>query len=150
MSRIFAAGQYRCENMGLTGLEPVTLRLSSACSNQLSYRPGIAEVNSDRSSGAPEFRITDYSLPITFWRIGGKGIRTPDFQLAKLALYQLSYAPCEFSILDCESRIANAGSTYTAHPRFRQMPKPDADLINRHPAFVRFFEWTNPRLRARQ
>src|SRR6266702_5348702 len=28
------------ENMGLTGLEPVTLRLSSACSNQLSYRPG--------------------------------------------------------------------------------------------------------------
>jgi hypothetical protein len=27
--------------MGLTGLEPVTLRLSSACSNQLSYRPGI-------------------------------------------------------------------------------------------------------------
>ena len=26
---------------------------------------------------------------------GGKGIRTPDFQLAKLALYQLSYAPFE-------------------------------------------------------
>jgi hypothetical protein len=26
--------------VGLTGLEPVTLRLSSACSNQLSYRPG--------------------------------------------------------------------------------------------------------------
>ena len=25
--------------MGLTGLEPVTLRLSSACSNQLSYAP---------------------------------------------------------------------------------------------------------------
>ena len=25
--------------MGLTGFEPVTLRLSSACSNQLSYRP---------------------------------------------------------------------------------------------------------------
>ena len=30
----------RCvEDVGLTGLEPVTLRLSSACSNQLSYRP---------------------------------------------------------------------------------------------------------------
>ncbi len=29
--------------MGLTGLEPVTLRLSSACSNQLSYRPACAE-----------------------------------------------------------------------------------------------------------
>ena len=30
--------------VGLTGLEPVTLRLSSACSNQLSYRPGLLEV----------------------------------------------------------------------------------------------------------
>lgn len=27
------------EVVGLTGFEPVTLRLSSACSNQLSYRP---------------------------------------------------------------------------------------------------------------
>ena len=27
--------------VGLTGLEPVTLRLSSACSNQLSYRPAV-------------------------------------------------------------------------------------------------------------
>jgi hypothetical protein len=26
-------------------------------------------------------------------KTGGKGIRTPDIQLAKLALYQLSYAP---------------------------------------------------------
>ncbi len=29
--------------MGLTGLEPVTLRLSSACSNQLSYRPAVRD-----------------------------------------------------------------------------------------------------------
>ncbi len=107
-------------------------------------------MNSDRSSGAPEFRITDHYSLITFWRIGGKGIRTPDFQLAKLALYQLSYAPCEFSILDCESRIANAGSTYASHPRFRQMPKPDADLVNRHPAFVRFFERAKLRSCARE
>ena len=46
--------------MGLTGLEPVTLRLSSACSNQLSYRPRFAEVNSesvirDRSSDPRDF-----------------------------------------------------------------------------------------------
>src|SRR5438552_10664100 len=27
--------------VGLTGVEPVTLRLSSACSNQLSYRPRV-------------------------------------------------------------------------------------------------------------
>ncbi len=31
--------------VGLTGLEPVTLRLSSACSNQLSYRPAMETVN---------------------------------------------------------------------------------------------------------
>ena len=31
-------------DVGLTGLEPVTLRLSSACSNQLSYRPWVTEV----------------------------------------------------------------------------------------------------------
>ena len=31
--------------VGLTGLEPVTLRLSSACSNQLSYRPPFRGAN---------------------------------------------------------------------------------------------------------
>jgi hypothetical protein len=34
---------------------------------------------------------------------GGKGIRTPDFQLAKLALYQLSYAPVRIA----EFRLPN-------------------------------------------
>ena len=29
----------RCGVVGVTGVEPVTLRLSSACSNQLSYTP---------------------------------------------------------------------------------------------------------------
>ena len=56
--------------VGLTGFEPVTLRLSSACSNQLSYRP---------ASRAPA---------------GGAGeIRTPDLLLAKQPLHQLSYSP---------------------------------------------------------
>ena len=55
--------------VGLIGLEPMTPRLSSVCSNQLSYRPW--------ESRQP----------------GGKGTRTPDIQLAKLALYQLSYTP---------------------------------------------------------
>jgi hypothetical protein len=81
---------------------------------------------------------------------GGKGIRTPDFQLAKLALYQLSYAPCEFSSLNCGLRIANEGalaSTPVAGGQgskgperdvptcdidvihsFAQRPKPDDDL----------------------
>ena len=58
----------------------MTLRLSSACSNQLSYRP-IGD------------RVSVCSLGSCGVAIGGKGIRTPDIQLAKLALYQLSYAP---------------------------------------------------------
>ena len=59
--------------VGLTGLEPVTLRLSSACSNQLSYRP--AQLN-----------LTSFDCSL--WDVlylsrephksGGKGIRTPD------------------------------------------------------------------------
>jgi hypothetical protein len=37
---------------------------------------------------------------------GGKGIRTPDFQLAKLALYQLSYAPRR-RIVECRLQICD-------------------------------------------
>jgi hypothetical protein len=43
--------------MGLTGLEPVTLRLSSACSNQLSYRPGIAASPRNFRMSTAEFRF---------------------------------------------------------------------------------------------
>jgi hypothetical protein len=39
--------------------------------------------------------VVDFCLH-AFEGFGGKGIRTPDFQLAKLALYQLSYAPVDF------------------------------------------------------
>ena len=45
---------------------------------------------------------------------GGKGIRTPDIQLAKLALYQLSYAPAANA--DCRLRNAEcklAGSLFS-------------------------------------
>jgi hypothetical protein len=44
--------------MGLTGLEPVTLRLSSACSNQLSYRPPFAA-----SRRNFEFRLPIFDCP---------------------------------------------------------------------------------------
>ena len=46
--------------VGVTGFEPVTLRLSSACSNQLSYTPDL------------RFALT-FSVGG-----GGKGTRTPD------------------------------------------------------------------------
>jgi hypothetical protein len=38
-ARATARQPRKLSGLGLTGLEPVTLRLSSACSNQLSYRP---------------------------------------------------------------------------------------------------------------
>ena len=37
--------------------------------------------------------MTSYVIRSLLASLGGKGIRTPDIQLAKLALYQLSYAP---------------------------------------------------------
>ena len=63
--------------VGLAGLEPATPRLSSVCSNQLSYRP------------------SDYPLTNCFeWSSGGgMRIRTADILLAKQTLYQLSYTP---------------------------------------------------------
>ena len=54
--------------VGVAGIGPATSSLSGTRSNQLSYTPGCDDG-------------------------GGNGTRTRDFQLAKLALYQLSYAP---------------------------------------------------------
>src|SRR5690242_13415146 len=65
-----------------------------------------------------------WTLPPRLAGFGGKGIRTPDFQLAKLALYQLSYAPCKFSILDCRARIANAGARALSNPFHPRNPPP--------------------------
>ena len=67
--------------VGPDGLEPSTPRLSSACSNQLSYEPKV------RESGS----MTNLVSPTQF---GGAGeIRTRDPLLAKQVLYQLSYDP---------------------------------------------------------
>ena len=63
--------------VGLAGLEPATPRLSSVCSNQLSYRP----------SGSPSDHCFEWSSG------GGMRIRTADILLAKQTLYQLSYTP---------------------------------------------------------
>ncbi len=64
--------------VGPDGLEPSTPRLSSACSNQLSYEP--------RVKLAPVWRLC--------FRLGGADrVRTGDPLLAKQMLYQLSYDP---------------------------------------------------------
>ena len=65
--------------VGPDGLEPSTPRLSSACSNQLSYEPVagkwlIQSLGENRNGGAG-------------------GTRTRDPLLAKQVLYQLSYDP---------------------------------------------------------
>ena len=65
--------------VGQARLELATPRLSSACSNQLSYRP-----------------IWNYESQtcVCYSKIGGGNrIRTDDILLAKQALYQLSYTP---------------------------------------------------------
>jgi hypothetical protein len=69
-----------------------------------------------RSASASKMFPSCYTLPPRLRGFGGKGIRTPDFQLAKLALYQLSYAP--FGNPNFECRISNA----TAKKRGRRYP----------------------------
>ena len=41
----FPASTYQLVMVGLTRFELVTPRLSSVCSNQLSYRPGVSHTN---------------------------------------------------------------------------------------------------------
>jgi hypothetical protein len=68
--------------VGVTGVEPVTLRLSSACSNQLSYTPAYALCASARqapnrrsepaptvglSSHSPEGRRLTRQPPLSAW-----------------------------------------------------------------------------------
>ena len=64
--------------VGPDGFEPSTPRLSSACSNQLSYEPKM-EIG---------------GMPSRGFRFGGaRRVRTDDPLLAKQVLYQLSYDP---------------------------------------------------------
>ena len=66
--------------VGPDGLEPSTPRLSSACSNQLSYEPKIGKWQLIKNGDS----------------LGGAGrVRTGDPLLAKQVLYQLSYDPIQ-------------------------------------------------------
>ena len=65
--------------VGPDGFEPSTPRLSSACSNQLSYEPGVKV----RAGGGDEARSQN----------GAGRVRTGDPLLAKQVLCQLSYDP---------------------------------------------------------
>ena len=65
--------------VGPDGLEPSTPRLSSACSNQLSYEP----------------RVKWHSTFMGPTLGGADEVRTRDPLLAKQVLYQLSYDPIQ-------------------------------------------------------
>ena len=74
--------------VGVTGLEPVTLRLSSACSNQLSYTPESVLDFGLRISDLPR-RILQSAIcnRQSAIQIGGaEGIRTYDPALIKRML----------------------------------------------------------------
>jgi hypothetical protein len=75
--------------VGVTGFEPVTLRLSSACSNQLSYTPAVIPA-CDAAAGHRRFpghswQAEPKPVGLTAWEIdhqaaagGAEEIRTPD------------------------------------------------------------------------
>ena len=71
------------------------LRFAPAWQRSLFYAPlqkRRLEARGLRSLAHPiSFPVVEFCFHA--FGFGGKGIRTPDFQLAKLALYQLSYAP---------------------------------------------------------
>ena len=80
IARSFGAAFFlavREKMVGVRGVEPRTLRLSSACSNQLSYTPGPNAEFGMRSVELQKFRIPHSTFRI--WKVGGaEETRTPD------------------------------------------------------------------------
>ena len=75
--------------VGAGGFEPPTLRLSSACSNQLSYAPAFAEASAGKpTSSTGPFAVVPNSFGTK--ENGADEDRTRDLLLAKQALSQLS------------------------------------------------------------
>lgn len=73
--------------VGPGGLEPPTPRLSSVCSNQLSYEP-------EQIFNRPELLR---ELDDVHYKIGGADqTRTDDSLRARQVLFQLSYGPANF------------------------------------------------------
>jgi len=83
---LFSAPLRSANVVGVPGVEPGTSSLSGTRSNQLSYTPELETRNSKL-----EIRNSDFLRCAQVG--GGRRVRTDDIQLAKLALYQLSYTP---------------------------------------------------------
>ena len=86
-----------CRLVGVTGIGPVTSSLSGTRSNQLSYTPSVFVKSFPRCLVSSSLRRnndeTNARCNHATKHGGGSRTRTRDIQLAKLALYQLSYAP---------------------------------------------------------
>ena len=79
-----------------------------------------------RGPPSPRLRRDSLRSPLPLRaKTGGKGIRTPHFQLAKLALYQLSYAPEKSKIENgrWKMRDCNGGSAGCQPAGFGSLPK---------------------------
>src|SRR5439155_26053997 len=74
---LWESGSRETRVVGVTGLEPVTLRLSSACSNQLSYTPEPSSAALRRWSAARESSHAP-SINSSAQFGGAEEIRTPD------------------------------------------------------------------------
>jgi hypothetical protein len=98
--KISAPGVPHGTLVGVPGVEPGTSSLSGTRSNQLSYTPycpprlcrAFCRTGSCGRNGANS--TSPYARPTT--NGGGNRDRTGDPELAKLVLYQLSYAPSTF------------------------------------------------------
>jgi hypothetical protein len=74
--------------------------------------------------------------------IGGKGIRTPDIQLAKLALYQLSYAPA--GIAECRMANGDCKRQEKCRRRFARHPASSHDFAAKTELCVTVSEFFKP------
>ncbi len=86
--------------VGVPGVEPGTSSLSGTRSNQLSYTPYCApRLRRAFRRASPRGRISADRKNTLCTRQpgGGNRVRTGDPELAKLVLYQLSYAPSIFA-----------------------------------------------------
>ncbi len=97
--------------VGVPGVEPGTSSLSGTRSNQLSYTPYCAprlrrafRRASPRGMSGAGFKCVNLARQAG----GGNRVRTGDPELAKLVLYQLSYAPSTFAAPASSDRLIPA------------------------------------------
>jgi len=67
--------------VGLAGFEPATPRLSSVCSNQLSYRPRCGRIAQSGDSDCFIWQVTCVDAPRALWKRSVKEVIQPQVPL---------------------------------------------------------------------